>query len=106
MGIVRPVMEVYPYAWAFFLPFILSTTFTVLNLFIGIVVSAMQSEHEDEAKAERAETRAAEQAATEEVAAAANAVQEVNATLLEEIRALRREVAELRTGLAAREDSA
>ena len=106
MGIVRPVMEVYPYAWAFFLPFILSTTFTVLNLFIGIVVSAMQSEHEDEAKAERAETRAAEQAATEEVAAAANAVQEVNATLLDEIRALRREVAELRRGITGRQDSA
>ncbi|MGI9482532.1 MAG: ion transporter [Hyphomicrobiales bacterium] len=45
MGIVRPVMEVYPHAWAFFLPFILTTSFTVLNLFIGIVVDAMQQEH-------------------------------------------------------------
>jgi voltage-gated sodium channel len=43
MGIVRPVMEVYPYAWAFFVPFILIATFTMLNLFIGIIVSAMQS---------------------------------------------------------------
>lgn len=41
MGIVRPVMEVYPLAWAFFIPFIAVTTFTVLNLFIGIVVDAM-----------------------------------------------------------------
>lgn len=44
MGIVRPVMEAYPYAWAFFIPFILCTTFTALNLFIGVVVSAMQEQ--------------------------------------------------------------
>jgi len=42
MGIVRPVMEVYPYAWAFFVPFIMIATFTILNLFIGIIVSTMQ----------------------------------------------------------------
>lgn len=41
MGIVRPVMEAYPYAWAFFVPFILLTTFAVLNLFIAIIVNAM-----------------------------------------------------------------
>ena len=50
MGIVRPVMEVYPYAWAFFVPFILIATFTMLNLFIAVVVNAMQSYHELEAK--------------------------------------------------------
>ena len=42
MGIVRPVMEVHPYAWAFFVPFIVIATFTILNLFIGIIVSTMQ----------------------------------------------------------------
>ncbi|MFT4548854.1 MAG: voltage-gated sodium channel [Pseudoalteromonas tetraodonis] len=42
MGIVRPVMEVYPWAWAFFVPFIMIATFTILNLFIGIIVSTMQ----------------------------------------------------------------
>ena len=42
MGIVRPVMEVYPMAWAFFVPFIIIATFTILNLFIGIIVSTMQ----------------------------------------------------------------
>jgi voltage-gated sodium channel len=42
MGIVRPVMEVYPLAWAFFVPFIVVATFTILNLFIGIIVSTMQ----------------------------------------------------------------
>jgi voltage-gated sodium channel len=42
MGIVRPVMETHPWAWAFFLPFIIMATFTILNLFIGIIVSTMQ----------------------------------------------------------------
>lgn len=50
MGIVRPVMEGYPMAWLFFVPFILLTSFAVLNLFIGIIVDAMQSQaHEEEA---------------------------------------------------------
>ena len=43
-SIVRPMMEVFPWAWAFFIPFILVTSFTVLNLFIGIIVEGMQSE--------------------------------------------------------------
>ena len=50
MGIVRPVMEVYPFAWAFFVPFILITSFAVLNLFIAIIVNAMQSQHDAENK--------------------------------------------------------
>ncbi len=41
MGIVRPVMEVYPMAWLFFIPFIIIASFTILNLFIGIIVSTM-----------------------------------------------------------------
>jgi len=53
MGIVRPVMEVYPYAWILFLPFIILTAFTVLNLFIGVIVDAMQTEHESAASEER-----------------------------------------------------
>ncbi|MCB9362817.1 ion transporter [Candidatus Woesearchaeota archaeon] len=48
MGIVRPVMEVYPHAWMFFVPFILITTFSVLNLLIGIVVNSMQVVQEKE----------------------------------------------------------
>jgi voltage-gated sodium channel len=43
MGIVRPVMEVYPGAWAFFVPFIVITSFSVLNLFIALIVNSMQS---------------------------------------------------------------
>jgi voltage-gated sodium channel len=42
MGIVRPVMESHAWAWAFFVPFIVIATFTILNLFIGIIVSTMQ----------------------------------------------------------------
>jgi voltage-gated sodium channel len=50
MGIVRPVMEVYPYAWLFFVPFILVTTFATLNLLIGVIVNSMQSLHDDSAE--------------------------------------------------------
>jgi len=48
MGIVRPVMEHYPWAWLFFVPFIIITSFAVLNLFIGIIVDAMQTSHADD----------------------------------------------------------
>ena len=50
MGIVRPLMETHPYAWAFFIPFILIATFTMLNLFIAIIVNAMQTQAEQESK--------------------------------------------------------
>ena len=43
MGIARPVMDVYPYAWIFFVPFILITSFAVINLFIGVIVNSMGS---------------------------------------------------------------
>ncbi len=45
MDIVRPVMTEHPYAWAFFVPFIIIATFTILNLFIGIIVTTMQELH-------------------------------------------------------------
>jgi voltage-gated sodium channel len=52
MGIVRPVMEVYPYAWLFFIPFIMVTTFAVVNLLVGLIVNSMQDAHHEEADAE------------------------------------------------------
>lgn len=55
MGIVRPVMEVHPYAWLFFVPFILITTFVVVNLVVGLVVNSMQDAHHAEAD-ERTDT--------------------------------------------------
>ncbi|MGB3409289.1 MAG: ion transporter [Jannaschia sp.] len=51
MGIVRPVMEVYPYAWAFFVPFIMVTTFAVVNLLVGLIVNSMQDAHSAEGNA-------------------------------------------------------
>ena len=48
MGIVRPVMEAFPYAWIFFIPFIMVTTFMVLNLFIGIIVDAIATVKEQD----------------------------------------------------------
>ena len=72
MGIVRPIMEVYSWAWVFFVPFVLVTSFVVLNLFIAIIVNAMHEETDEEQAAQRDE-------------------------ILHEIRGLRREVAEMRT---------
>lgn len=51
MGIVRPVMEVYPAAWAFFVPFIMVTTFAVVNLLVGLIVNSMQDAHAQESNA-------------------------------------------------------
>ena len=55
MGIVRPVMEVFPNAWLFFVPFIIATTFTVLNLFIALMVNSMQSLQAETAREIRTE---------------------------------------------------
>jgi voltage-gated sodium channel len=52
MGIARPVMEVYPLAWMFFVPFIMITTFAVVNLLVGLIVNSMQDAHHEESNAE------------------------------------------------------
>lgn len=85
-AIVRPVMEVYPYAWLFFIPFIVVTAFAVLNLFMALIVDSMQKLHEAEWEEERAEIEdvgARERAAIESEVAA----------LREEVRGLRRDLA-------------
>lgn len=51
MGIVRPTMALFPLAWVFFLPFIIITSFAVLNFFIGIIVDSMQMAQKLEAEA-------------------------------------------------------
>ena len=79
--VVNPIMDRYPYAWLFFIPFIVITTFWVLNLFIGIIVNAMQEEH---AKAE------------------AEMVHDETAPLVSEIQALRSEIAALRDEVKGR----
>ena len=84
MGIVRPVMEQYPYAWAFFIPFILVATFTMLNLFIGVIVSAIQGQ---EAVLQEKTEAAVEQAALG-VRAATHADVELLRAELRELRGL------------------
>ncbi|MEM7692827.1 MAG: ion transporter [Pseudomonadota bacterium] len=84
MGIVRPVMEVHPGAWAFFVPFIMVTSFAVLNLFIGIIVSGMQQDVEEEAAKSR------------------DAMMEEQSSMHDDIKALRRDVKALSKALAER----
>ena len=67
MAIARPVMEEYPWAWMFFVPFILISAFMVLNLFIAIIVSATQDVHEQEQRAERAASDALAHQEREEI---------------------------------------
>jgi voltage-gated sodium channel len=90
MGIVRPVMATHPYAWLFFIPFILIATFTMLNLFIAIIVNTMQTMHDS--------THKQEQAAIED------AVHNEGSNLGEQLQALRAELSELRQLLRERGD--
>lgn len=85
MGIVRPVMEIYPYSWLFFVPFVIVTSILVLNLVVAIVVDSMQSAKEMMA----AEGRAQREAAGEPAEATLESLQS-------ELRALRAEVQALR----------
>jgi voltage-gated sodium channel len=82
MGIVRPVMEVHPNAWLFFVIFILIATFTMLNLFIAIIVNAMHSFTEEENR----ETQAALNEARDHI----------EADLHQEMASLRGEITELK----------
>ena len=87
MGIVRPTMELYSWAWIFFVPFIVLTSFAVLNLFIAIIVNAMQSQHETDAADARREMQ--EKAHADALA------------LADAIESLRGEVADLRAAVLA-----
>lgn len=93
MGIVRPVMIEFPTAWVFFVPFIIITAFSVLNLFIGLLVNTMQSAVEDEAEQEFEKLRDLIRSENEDVGAH---VQEMH----QELKALRAELAELKDSRA------
>jgi voltage-gated sodium channel len=88
MGIARPVIEVFPWAWGFFVPFILIATFTMLNLFIAIIVSTMQSMVEEQKKQETAEIGAL--------------VHDEHEALRRDMQALRDEISRLRQALDRR----
>ena len=62
MGIVRPVMEQYPGAWMVFVPFILMTSFAVINLFIAVIVNAMTEQSQAESAALKEEMHAVTEA--------------------------------------------
>lgn len=85
MGIARPVIEAYPYAWLFFIPFILIATFTMLNLFIAIIVNTMQTLHESTLQTEEATIK--------------QVVHDEGVVLEDEIKALREEIRSLREAL-------
>lgn len=80
-NIAREVMTRHPSAWVFFTIFILICTFVILNLFMAVVVSAMDEES--------AEERAEERAVLEDTS-------EHTQRILDELAELRKEVAELR----------
>ncbi len=52
-GIVRPIADAYPWARGFFVLYVVITAFAALNLFIGVVVNAMDGAHKDEAEADQ-----------------------------------------------------
>lgn len=81
MGIVRPVMEVYPYAWVFFIPFIFLATFIIVNLIIAIVVDAMNEMNAQEEENIVNEVHSAEDAAKLEIQKLRNDIQELKALI-------------------------
>lgn len=87
--IARSVMEVFPRAWTFFVVYILVITFTMLNLFIAIIVNAMQSQYAVEQQ--------------EAAAAVSSKADEITALMHADMRALHAEVRELREQLRRHE---
>ncbi|MCQ2494219.1 MAG: ion transporter [Lachnospiraceae bacterium] len=61
MGISRPVMEVFGWAWIYFVPFVLISSFVVMNVVVGIVVNSI-SEVQAQLALEREERAAAKAA--------------------------------------------
>lgn len=52
MGISRPVMEEFSFAWAYFVPFVLVSSFIMMNVIVGIVVNAISETAEIKKKEE------------------------------------------------------
>ena len=85
--IAKTIMEQAPMAWIFFVVYILVSSFAVLNLFIAVVVSGMEDELRQDIREEEAKQAEAQAAANQEI--------------LDELRAVRAELAELRREQAA-----
>ena len=82
-----------PYAWVFVIGFTLIAAFAVLNLFIGVIVEAVQAAPQEEIKDEIEEV----QEDVEEIQVAQEDAAVVQQRILDEVRALRAEVAALRS---------
>ena len=92
MGIVRPVREVFPYAWLVFIPFIMLTAFIILNIVVAIMVDSVNSTKADMNRGEDAESP------TPELVAPLAELSGEIARLSEDVRGLRREVQALKDG--------
>jgi voltage-gated sodium channel len=94
--VAADVMEHQPGAWVFFLVYILVSTFVVLNLFLAVVVNAMDRVQEAEAVDRRDAAQAAGVPPDPDAAATGGEL----AAVREELAALRRELAALHGALA------
>jgi voltage-gated sodium channel len=86
----------YPWAWVFILGFTIIAAFAVLNLFVGVIVEAVQQAPHNAIKEEIDEL----EGDVEEIAEAQEDAAVVQKRILDEVRALRAEVAALRGGSA------
>lgn len=100
MGIVRPVMEVYPFAWLYFVPFILIATFMMLNLFIAVIVDAIQNQRERIAAAKALKDGNVSDVPSDQHPSTLSGVHQE--LLLDEVRQLREELGSLRNELRER----
>ncbi len=87
-GIVKPTVDLFPWALLFFIPYIFVTSFAVLNLFIGIIVDAMQEDREEAMEQYHEAEETAQQDRFDQ--------------MMSEIRALRSKVTELNESLDRR----
>ncbi|MEM8919901.1 MAG: ion transporter [Pseudomonadota bacterium] len=86
---VQPVMDAgHPFAWVFFLLFILVGSFAVLNLFIGLIVEAMNDDIEKD---------------VERLEAGHVAAHEEREDMLAVLSAMRAEIAELKAAIDAKD---
>lgn len=90
MGISRPVMEKYPMAFFYFIPFILLATYTTLNIFIAIVVNTMSEINHAEAE--------------HEVEKLSEVIHDENEEVKEDIRLLREQISKLEEKLTKKKN--
>ena len=83
MGIVRPIMEVYPLSWVFFVPFIFLSTFIIVNLIIAIVVDAMNEMNTSDEETCTSEIKSNDDTMQQEILSLRNDIKELKVLLQE-----------------------